>query len=303
MRKHLRPASVLAAAAILLSVAVPLTACGQLNTDPHPRGSAPPPPPDVFPRALPIGRGELASDIDRAQRIIDAASSTSRGVARAGMFEQLATLELQAETARDRRATLARLGPQAAASMRANLDAAASLSGIGALQKRLPPWRIVQPPAPATLLAYFRAAQSRFGVPWQDLAAIEFIETRFGRIRGLSSAGAQGPMQFMAATWARYGRGGIDNQRDAIMSAARYLRANGAPGAMADALYHYNNSLGYVRAVEDFARRMRSDARAYYGYYYWQVAYRHVGGTTILPVGYPKARPEPIHLGVRLGGA
>jgi membrane-bound lytic murein transglycosylase B len=150
------------------------------------------------------------------------------------------------------------------------------------------------------LLSYFRAAQRRFGVPWQYLAAIEFIETKFGRVHGLSSAGAQGPMQFLPSTWALYGTGNIDNPRDAILSAARYLVANGAPADMANALYHYNNSFDYVHAVQDYAARMTADARAYYGYYYWQVLYSRAGGTVILPVGYPRVRPVSLRLlGVR----
>jgi hypothetical protein len=64
---------------------------------------------------------------------------------------------------------------------------------------------------------------------------------------------------------------------------------------MAGALYHYNNSPDYVAAVQDYAARMRADARAYDGYYNWQVLYARVGGVFILPVGYPHARPEPVH--------
>jgi membrane-bound lytic murein transglycosylase B len=168
------------------------------------------------------------------------------------------------------------------------------LSRLTPPEKRFPPWRILQPPGPGTLLGYFHQAQARFGVRWQYLAAIEFIETRFGRIRGPSSAGAQGPMQFLPATWARYGSGNINNQRDAIMAAARFLVANGAPGDMATALYHYNNSTDYVAAVQDYAGRMRADPRAYDGYYNWQVLYARVGVLFILPVGYPRVRPEPV---------
>jgi hypothetical protein len=216
-------------------------------------------------------------------------------LANAGRFEQLATRVLESERIQVRRATIAILGAQGAASMRANLAAADALSGLAAPQKGFPDWKIVQPPGPDRLLGYLRAAQSRFGVPWQYLAAIEFIETRFGRVRGLSSAGAQGPMQFLPATWARYGSGDINNQRESILGAARYLVANGAPGSMANALYHYNNSRGYVHAVQDYASRMRANTRAYYGYYYWQVMYAHAGGTVILPVGYPKARPVAVN--------
>jgi hypothetical protein len=179
--------------------------------------------------------------------------------------------------------------------MRTNLDAASALAGLVVPHKRLPHWTIVLPPPPSTLLGYFRTAQSRFGVRWEYLAAIELIETRFGRIQGVSSAGARGPMQFLPDTWARYGSGNIDNAHDAILGAARYLVANGAPGDMADALYHYNNSRDYVRAVQDYASRMRADPLAYDGYYYWQVFYAHAGGTVFLPVGYPKVRPVPVN--------
>jgi hypothetical protein len=277
---------------VIAAFVVAVTAGSGNNSHPHRQGTVVSlAPPDVLAKGLPRDRSELAADIDRAQAIIDDASSAPRELAGAGLLEQLATRALRAETPGVRRATLALLGMRAAASMRVDVDAAAALSRITTPRKRLPDWRIVQPPPPSTLMRYFRAAQSRFGVPWQDLAAIEFVETRFGRVRGLSSAGAQGPMQFLPTTWARYGSGHIDNQRDAILSAARYLVANGAPRDMPDALYHYNNSRDYVRAVQDYASLMRADVRAYYGYYYWQVIYAHVAGAVIMPVGYPKVRP------------
>jgi membrane-bound lytic murein transglycosylase B len=168
------------------------------------------------------------------------------------------------------------------------------LSGIAAPHRFVPRWKIIQPPSPGTLLSYYKAAEARFGVRWEYLAAIELIETRFGRVRGLSSAGAQGPMQFLSSTWAQYGSGNINNQRDAIFGAARFLAANGAPRNMSDALYHYNNSFDYVRAVQAYANWMRADPRAYDGYYYWQVIYTLHGRAVILPVGYPTVRPVPL---------
>jgi hypothetical protein len=247
-----------------------------------------------LPDRLPGDRRQLRADLDLAQKIIDDPSSSSLELTSAGRFEQLATVALAAEPLRGQHRTLAGLGRPAAASMRANLEAAATLAGLVTPHKSLPHWKIVQPPAPNTLLGYFRSAQSRFGVRWEYLAAIEFIETKFGRIAGLSSAGAEGPMQFLPATWARYGSGDVRNPRDAILGAARYLVASGAPGDMADALYHYNPSSDYVNAVQDYARRMRADLRAYYGYYYWQVIYKRVGRPLILPVGYPEVRPVPV---------
>jgi soluble lytic murein transglycosylase-like protein len=186
------------------------------------------------------------------------------------------------------------LSGAAAATLRANLSAAAALARLNQPRKALPPWRIAAPPAPVTLLGYFKSAQSRYGVPWQYLAAIELIESDFGRVVGLSTAGAEGPMQFMPATWAEYGSGNVHKQRDAIFAAARYLVANGAPRDMPGAVYHYNLSRDYVAAVRAYAGRMVADPRAFYGYYYWQVILARIGGLEILPVGFPRVHPLPL---------
>jgi hypothetical protein len=282
MRSFPGPRVIVAIAAVAIAaVVIALEAGGTSNSTSQRLGTG----------GAPASPRDLAAQIDRAQQVIDEPSTTSRALASAALLEQLATRALAGESTQARRATLARLGRRAAVTMRVDLVAAAALSRLAGGPQRLPHWRIVRPPAPSTMLGYFRAAESRFGVPWQDLAAIELIETRFGRVHGVSSAGARGPMQFLPATWARYGRGSIEDQRDAILGAARYLAANGAPRAMANALYHYNNSRDYVHAVEDYARAMRADIRAYYGYYYWQVIFDRIGGDVLLPVGYPKSRP------------
>ncbi|MCK2216489.1 lytic transglycosylase domain-containing protein [Actinomadura sp. ATCC 31491] len=99
-----------------------------------------------------------------------------------------------------------------------------------------------------------------------------FAETKFGRVRSDSHAGAQGPMQFMPATWRAYGMGGdIQDPRDAVMAAANYLRATGAPRDYRRALRAYNPSQAYVDAVLLHARQIERDPRAYYAYYNWQV--------------------------------
>jgi membrane-bound lytic murein transglycosylase B len=251
-------------------------------------------PPAVIPSTVPGDRTELQADLNVAQRAIDDSSSSATTVASAGQFEQLAVQALARRARAEQRATVAGLEPAAAAAMRADLEAASALATLNAPRESLPPWRIVQPPAPDTLLGYFKSAQARFGVPWQYLAAIEFVETKFGRIHGLSTAGADGPMQFIPVTWARYGRGDVHDPRAAIQGAARYLIANGAPRDMPDALFHYNPSTDYVRAVTAYATRMRVDARAYYGYYWWQVICAVRGRRLILPVGYPRTRPVPL---------
>ena len=114
-----------------------------------------------------------------------------------------------------------------------------------------------------------------------------------GRIQGDSSAGAQGPMQFLPTTWEEYGAGGdIRDFRDAVLAASRLLQANGAPADMDNALYHYNPSASYVRAVERCARRMVDDERQFLAIYEWQVLYKHVDGITLLPTGWPDVPGE-----------
>jgi soluble lytic murein transglycosylase-like protein len=124
---------------------------------------------------------------------------------------------------------------------------------------------------PVNLLrSYYAEAENRYGVGASYLASINFIESNFGRINGPSSAGAQGPMQFIPGTWTEYGQGGnINDPHDAILAAARLLVHNGAPYNMRNAIYHYNNDFDYVDAVESFARAYRTDPGWLDRMYYW----------------------------------
>ena len=144
---------------------------------------------------------------------------------------------------------------------------------------RLPPVRVAAAAPAAELHGYYRAAQRRFGIHWSILASVNFVESAFGRVRSASEAGARGPMQFLPATWEAYGMGGdIDDPRDAILAAANYLHRSGAPRDIDGALYAYNHSTSYVRAIRRFARRMRIDERAFLAYYAWQVYVRTADG-------------------------
>ncbi len=121
-----------------------------------------------------------------------------------------------------------------------------------------------------SLLSYYMEAQQKYSVNWSYLASINFIESNFGRVNGPSSAGAEGPMQFIPGTWDEYGQGGnINDPHDAILAAARLLVHNGAPGNMTQAIWHYNNDYDYVDAVEFFARAMRADPTFLDRLYYW----------------------------------
>jgi transglycosylase-like protein with SLT domain len=158
----------------------------------------------------------------------------------------------------------------------------------GPIPKSLPDWKIVAPAPIDDLMAFYKEAETTFGVPWYYLASIHLVETRMGRIRGLSSAGAQGPMQFMPATWAFYGRGDINDDHDSILGAARYLKASGAPDNMQKALFAYNHAQAYVNALTLYAEAMKADAAAYRGYHGWQVYYPTQDGPVLLPVGWIK---------------
>jgi membrane-bound lytic murein transglycosylase B len=93
-------------------------------------------------------------------------------------------------------------------------------------------------------------------------------------------------MQFLPSTWARFGEGDIESARDSIFAAGRYLRASGAPGNLPRALYAYNPSQRYVKAITLYAQQIIKEERAYLGYYHWQVFVRTTSGDVPLEEGY-----------------
>lgn len=109
---------------------------------------------------------------------------------------------------------------------------------------------------PPFLLPIYQAAGIQYSVPWQVLAAINEIETDYGRNLNVSSAGALGWMQFMPPSWEAYG---VDangdglkdpyNPVDAIFAAARYLKAAGAETDLPRAIFAYNHADWYVESV------------------------------------------------------
>jgi hypothetical protein len=109
---------------------------------------------------------------------------------------------------------------------------------------------------PLFLLPIYRAAAIQYGVPWQILAAINEVETDYGSDLSVSSAGAEGWMQFEPSTWLQYGVDALDagyadpyNPVDAVFAAARYLHAAGAAKNLRTAILAYNHSEAYAESV------------------------------------------------------
>ena len=191
--------------------------------------------------------------------------------------------------ARDRQVTLRSVGRstrlaravvQLAPSERDDVLARRDLERLAAKSPVLRARIEVRPaPALARLRSWYGEAEQRFGVRWQLLAAVNFVESAFGKVRNTSTAGAQGPMQFLPATWRAYGLGGdVHDPHDAILGAANYLRANGAVRDERGALYHYNHSSLYLDAVLHYAHRITHVADALAEYYAWDVYVRTPSG-------------------------
>ena len=131
--------------------------------------------------------------------------------------------------------------------------------------------KLGQRPPLSDLVGFYGEAERRLGIGANYLAAIHLVETKFGRVVNNSVAGAQGPMQFIPSTWQIYGHGGnIRDPHDAILAAARLLRANGAPQRYGPALRAYNPSGLYVQAVTRYAREIGRNPYALYYLYTWE---------------------------------
>jgi cell wall-associated NlpC family hydrolase len=123
---------------------------------------------------------------------------------------------------------------------------------------------------PRFLIPIYMEAGRRYHVPWQVLAAINAVESDFGRNLNTSSAGAIGWMQFEPSTWKQYGLA-VDGHsvpnpydpRDAIFSAARYLAAAGAAQDVSRAIFAYNHATWYVNMVLTRARAIAAGVHPY----------------------------------------
>ncbi len=238
----------------------------------------------------------IASELSRVELVIRSAPIDSADAQTAGEAQQR-IFRLLADHPEWDDIVIAEAHPDVRASIALTIEARRAVVAHAATRPpsdpptTLPAWTIRAPLPAATLLGWYREAEAATGVPWSYLAAINFVETRFGRIVGASPDGALGPMQFLPSTWAECCTGEITDDRDAIFGAATYLRSNGAPGDMLAALDAYNPNAGYVGAVDAYARNMAADERALLGYHAWQVYTSSSAGSIRLPVGYSTAVP------------
>lgn len=251
------------------------------------------------------GARELAARLVVAEDLVRD-PSTVADVLEAAAFETQLLYRQLARTPAWSAAVRAAVPPRYRGVVDLHLTARRALrSVLTTLSDELPAWEIVDPAPTADLLRFYREGERVHGVAWELLAAINLVETGFGKIRGLSTAGAQGPMQFIPSTWAAYGEGDINDPHDAILGAANYLAANGGGtgtttgASVENALFRYNNHQGYVDGIMAYAAIIEQDPRALDGLVNWQIVYLSTIGDLWLPVGYLETAPVPVRQYVR----
>jgi hypothetical protein len=238
---------------------------------------------------------DLAAQLVAVERTVREPDASPEAVRLAGENQQLIYRRLGRDAV-EWQAVAAALAPDVLAPATRNVEAAAAFAAKAAAStappsETLPAWTIAEPLPADTLIAWYREAEALTRVPWSLLAAINLVETRMGRIVGVSSAGAVGPMQFLPSTWEGCCVGDPTDPHDAIIGAATYLASNGAPGDLTRAVRRYNPNDAYITAVLAYATNIADDERAYSGYHAWQVFVGSAVGSLRLPVGYAAGEP------------
>jgi membrane-bound lytic murein transglycosylase B len=260
------------------------------HDDPTPRPAAGPrrltaqalPPLDAAIPRTPVALAAAVTDTTRRLRRAigrwNAARAAPRDVTYLALYHQRMLRLMSARRALGD-VTLPRVAPDVRDEVRDTVLGRRQLAAIPRAPGRLPRVRVAPAAPAARLRAFYAEGERRFGVPWSILAAVNFVESAFGRIRSASAAGARGPMQFLPSTWRAYGMGGdIDDPHDAVLAAANLLRRAGASRDLNRALFAYNHSAHYVRAIRLFAAQMAADERTFLTYYAWQVYVRTPAG-------------------------
>ena len=294
---------------VVLGVLVVAVACTNSvpPVPPHPTSAAPrgPAPATLLDERTPEPSGaqpelssdpaQLADDLVADEQALRNPSTSEPALQAAARRQQAAYRALGYHSEWDA-ITRPRIPPSLLQVYDLNVDARRQLTAMAEVRDAVPAWRIVAPAPAEELLGYYRDAEAASGVGWNYLAAINLIESRLGSVVGPSSAGAQGPMQFLPSTFAAYGEeGDIYSSRDSIMAAGRYLAANGFASNRDQALYRYNNATKYVRAVNDYAAVLAADPAAFTGYYRWDVYLKTTAGDVLLPIGYASDTAIPIN--------
>ena len=251
------------------------------------------PPTTIAPdeQPLPTDAAGLAEALTEAERMVRSSEEAAPWGRRQQQLYRVLTANREWATE-----VLDTVGDDVRLAVENNWDARLNLSALvssGPLSEVLPAWRIRAPLPAAELLAIYEEAEAQTSIPWEYLAAINLVETRMGRIEGLSTAGATGPMQFLPSTFAECCEGDPTDDRDAIIGAGVYLTLRGGPDDMAQALRGYNNSSRYVSAVTAYANVLEEDPAAYYGYHAWDVYFLSAAGLIRMPVGYDEAEAVP----------
>ena len=275
------------------------TAAPENTTTMAPSSSTTIPPPPTGP----LARVGIAADADGFAARLSAAHATMTDVSestdareRAGVDYQLVLRALSDRVDLDE-AVLDAVDPSARPAVERIVRARQFLQARTAsrppqpLPDELPAWTIAEPEPVDTLLAHYAEAEALTGIPWYWLAAIHLQETRMGRIEGVSSADAVGPMQFLPTTWAECCVGDPTVTRDSIIGAATYLMQSGGPDDMAAAVFQYNPNDGYVAVVTAYAESFRDEPELYTGHHAFQVFFGASVGTVRLPIGYSETAP------------
>ena len=125
---------------------------------------------------------ELARQIETADRVLRSPSASLAELADAGHLQQVAYRKLAADATLDA-AALAALAAPLRRDVETNMRARRAFSDISSgYADKVPAWEVIEPEPANALLAYYKEAQAATGIGWQYMAAINYIETGFGRI-------------------------------------------------------------------------------------------------------------------------